>query len=60
MQFADRVNKYFCNGGLLTAAPNIQRWMTRADQIDLAIIAESARWGDAKRHPPRTKDDGRV
>jgi len=57
MQFADRVNKYFWNGGLLTAAPNIQRWMTRADQIDLAIIAESARWGDAQRHPPRTKDD---
>jgi len=57
MQFADRVNKYFSNGGLLTAAPNIQRWMDRADQIDLAIIAESARWGDVQRHPPRTKDD---
>ncbi|MHC4582469.1 MAG: CotH kinase family protein, partial [Planctomycetota bacterium] len=57
MHFADRVHKYFWNDGLLTAAPNIQRWMTRADQIDLAIIAESARWGDAQRHPPRTKDD---
>ncbi len=57
MKFADRVNKYFWNGGLLTAEQNIQRWMARADQIDLAIIAESARWGDAKRHPPRTKDD---
>ncbi len=57
IQFADRVNMYFSNGGLLTAAPNIQRWMVRADQIDLAIIAESARWGDAQRHPPRTKDD---
>ena len=57
MQFADRVNMYFSNGGLLTAAPNILRWMDRADQIDLAIIAESARWGDSKTHPPRTKDD---
>ncbi|MBW8039813.1 MAG: hypothetical protein FVQ85_07420, partial [Planctomycetes bacterium] len=57
MLFADRVNKYFWNGGLLTAAPNIQRWMTRADQIDLAIIAESARWGDSKTEPPRTKND---
>jgi len=57
MQFADRVNIYFSNGGLLTAEQNIQRWMARAEQIDLAIIAESARWGDAQRHPPRTKDD---
>jgi len=57
MQFADRVNMYFSNDGLLTATPNIQRWMDRADQIDLAIIAESARWGDAQRNSPRTKDD---
>jgi len=57
MQFADRVNMYFSNGGLLTAAPNIQRWMNRAEQIDLAIIAESARWGDAQRNTPRTKND---
>ncbi|MFC1633767.1 FN3 associated domain-containing protein [Planctomycetota bacterium] len=57
MQFADRVNAYFWNGGLLTAAPNIERWMARANQINLAIIAESARWGDAQRHPPRTRGD---
>jgi len=57
MQFVDRVCAYFWNEGLLTAAPNVERWMARADQIDLAIIAESARWGDAQRHPPRTKDD---
>jgi hypothetical protein len=31
--------------------------MASAEQIDLAIIAESARWGDAKRSRPRTKDD---
>ncbi|MHC4642514.1 MAG: chitobiase/beta-hexosaminidase C-terminal domain-containing protein [Planctomycetota bacterium] len=55
MQFADRVHKYFWNEGLLTEAPNVERWMTRADQIDLAIIAESARWGDSKTHPPLTK-----
>ncbi|MHC4752633.1 MAG: chitobiase/beta-hexosaminidase C-terminal domain-containing protein, partial [Planctomycetota bacterium] len=56
-KFSDRVNKYFENGGILTAAQNIQRWNDRAEQIDLAIIAESARWGDAKTHPPRTKSD---
>ncbi|MGB2863003.1 MAG: lamin tail domain-containing protein [Sedimentisphaerales bacterium] len=57
MQFADRANRYFWNSGLLTTSPNIQRWMDRANQIDLAIIAESARWGDAKRSQPRTKVD---
>jgi hypothetical protein len=56
MKFADRVNKYFFNDGILTAAHNIRRWNDRAEQIDLAIIAESARWGDAKTHPPFTKD----
>ena len=57
MKFADRVNKYFFNGGILTAERNIHRWNARAEQIDLAIIAESARWGDAKTNPPRTKAD---
>jgi hypothetical protein len=55
IQFTDRVHKYFRNGGLLTEAPNVERWMARADQIDMAIIAESARWGDAKTHPPLNK-----
>lgn len=57
MQFADRVNRYFSNGGILSSAPNIARWRERANQIDLAVIAASARWGDSKRHPPRTKND---
>lgn len=57
MQFADRVVKHFFNGGLLTASRNIERWMKRSAQIDLAIIAESARWGDAKRSTPRTRND---
>lgn len=55
-KFSDRVARYFSNDGLLTAAPNIARWMARAEQIDLAIIAESARWGDAKRSSPFTWD----
>jgi len=31
--------------------------MTRAEQIEMAIIAESARWGDSKNSRPYTKDD---
>ena len=30
---------------------------SRKETLDLAIIAESARWGDAKVWQPRTKDD---
>ncbi|MBN1806868.1 MAG: lamin tail domain-containing protein, partial [Sedimentisphaerales bacterium] len=57
LKFSDRVNKYFFNDGILTAENNIHRWNDRAQQINLAIIAESARWGDAKRNPPRTRED---
>ena len=57
LRFADRIHAYFFNSGLLTPDRCINRFMARARQIDLAIIAESARWGDAKRSTPRTKDD---
>ncbi|MHC4518361.1 MAG: chitobiase/beta-hexosaminidase C-terminal domain-containing protein, partial [Planctomycetota bacterium] len=57
MRFADRIYKYFFNDGVLTPQQCSDRFMARADQIDLAIIAESARWGDAKRSRPRTRDD---
>jgi len=57
MRFADRVYKYFFNGGLLTPETATNRFMARADQIETAIIAESARWGDSKRAKPRNRDD---
>jgi hypothetical protein len=57
MRFADRVYKYFFNGGLLTPETAANRFMARADQIETAIIAESARWGDSKRAKPRNRDD---
>ncbi len=56
-RFADHVYRYFFNGGLLTPEASIARIQRRAGQIDMAIIAESARWGDAKRHPPFTRQD---
>ena len=55
MQFADRVYKHFYNDGLLTVDKAIARIDKRAQQIDKAIIAESARWGDQKTHPPQTR-----
>jgi len=57
MRFADRTHRHFFNDGALTDDACITRLMTRADEIDLAIIAESARWGDAQIKNPRTHDD---
>jgi len=45
-QFASRVYKTFFNGGIFTAAAAIEFIDTRAAEFDMAIIAESARWGN--------------
>jgi hypothetical protein len=56
--FADRVHKRMFNGGLMTADKAVAMLMNRADEIDTAIIAESARWGDALNDSvPHNKDD---
>jgi hypothetical protein len=57
-RFADHVYKYFFNGGAVTPEANLARILARKKQIDLAIIAESARWGDSKREPAFTRDNG--
>ena len=46
MKFADRVYKRFFNGGVFNPDSNIVRFKKTSDKLDLAIIAESARWGD--------------
>ena len=53
IRFGDRVHKHLFNGGALTPERNAARWTRRANEIDLAVIAESARWGDYRRdvHP---------
>ncbi|MHC4643033.1 MAG: FN3 associated domain-containing protein, partial [Planctomycetota bacterium] len=57
LQFADHAYKYLFNDSLLTPDWAIERFQTRAEQINMAIIAESARWGDSKTDPPRTKNN---
>lgn len=47
--FADHIQKNFFNDGALTPEPCIERYTQLADEIDLAIIAESARWGDYRK-----------
>jgi len=48
MLFVDRTHALFFNDGELTPQQSIDRMQQRADQIDLAIIGESARWGDVE------------
>jgi hypothetical protein len=55
--FADYVQKYFFNDGPMTPANMIARHQKRVDQLPLAMIAESARWGDRLRSVPYTKND---
>jgi hypothetical protein len=56
--FADYVQKYLFNDGPMTPANMLARHQERVDQIQLAIIAESARWGDRLRaNLPYTKND---
>jgi hypothetical protein len=57
LRFGDRVYKHFYNSGALTLSKNIERLNKRKNQIETAIIGESARWGDSKTGNPLTKAD---
>ena len=47
--FSKRVAKHLLNGGALTPRAAADRYHMWSDQLDLPIIAESARWGDYRR-----------
>lgn len=48
-RMGDRIQRHCFGEGALTPAVTIERWSRRAEEIDLAVIAESARWGDYRR-----------
>jgi len=68
--FADRVHQHFFNDGPLYVNPEERSWnpdrpgenrpaaiyMKRADQINLPMVLEAARWGDVRREPPYTRE----
>ncbi len=54
--FGDRVYEHLFNGGALTPENAAGRYETLADFVDRAMVAESARWGDAVRETPYTRD----
>ncbi|MDA3892437.1 MAG: CotH kinase family protein [Salinivirgaceae bacterium] len=57
VRFADLAMKRLTNGGIFTEDADIVRMDNRAEMIDMAIIAESARWGDTHKDPAYTKAD---
>lgn len=56
LRFADHVHRHFFNGGALSPAANDARWKARVAELDQAIVAESARWGDAQRTVPYRRE----
>lgn len=55
---ADRVRRHFFNGGVLSAEGARALYLKRRNEIDRAVVAESARWGDSKRpSDPFNRDD---
>jgi len=57
MLVADHVQRHCFNNGALTVQALRERFLTRSNEINRAIVAESARWGDAKRAAPYTRTD---
>ena len=57
LAFADRVHKHLFNDGALTTDASVAKILQRAAEVEPAIIAESARWGDSKRGTPFNKTD---
>ncbi len=57
--YADRVQRLFFNEGILTPEKLIERYSEMADSIEMAIYAETARWGDDNRGNPYTIDEWR-
>ena len=52
--FADHAQKHLFNDGPATPNPSYARYKKLADEVELAIIAESARWGDQSSSTPYT------
>lgn len=57
IRFADRAYAHLTGNGVYTPVKCLERFDSRVSEIDTAVIAESARWGDAKSESAYTKDD---
>lgn len=53
---ADHIRKHFFDGGVFTPQSATNRFLQRAAEVRSAMVGESARWGDAQRATPLTRD----
>lgn len=56
LHYADRAYKHLFNNGVLSPTQATDRFQERADEIESAVVGESARWGDHRRTEPYTRD----
>jgi hypothetical protein len=56
LRLADHIQRNFFNGGPLTTEACRARFLTRSNEVYGAIACESARWGDSKVSPARTRN----
>lgn len=54
--FGDRVHRHFYNDGALTAKQAAERFTRRTTELNTAVVAESARWGDYRASSPYTRN----
>jgi hypothetical protein len=54
--FADHVYRHFFNDGILTPERIKELYNKRLQEVDRAVVGESARWGDNRRDVPYTRD----
>lgn len=59
IKWADRTQRMFFNDGILTPENLIERYQAMADEIEPAIYAETARWGDDNASRPHTIEEWR-
>ena len=57
LRFADLVRRHFFHDGPLTPSGAAAVFKARMNQIDRAIVGESARWGDNRQTRPYTRQD---
>ncbi len=55
-RYAARAREHLTGDGALTPGACLARWDARAEEIWDAVVGESARWGDAIRATPYTRD----
>ena len=60
MVAADRIHAAFFNGGVLNTDVIRKRFLARAAELELAVVCESARWGDVVEHFPGHRRPGEV